>query len=112
MLLPKDLVAASAAPIILSILSHQESYGYAIIKRVQEVSGNQIDWTEGMLYPVLHRMESAALITASWRVSESGRRRKYYRITQAGRDECRLLRTQWHIVHQALQTLEREGGNV
>jgi DNA-binding PadR family transcriptional regulator len=106
MVLPKDLVAASAAPIILSILKHRDNYGYAIIKRVQEVSGDQIAWTEGMLYPVLHRMESAGFITSDWRVSENGRRRKYYQITDSGRSECDLLRSQWHVVHHALQVLD------
>lgn len=106
MVLPKDLVAASTAPIILSILKRGDSYGYAIIKCVQEVSGNQIAWTEGMLYPVLHRMESSGFITASWRVSGNGRKRKYYHITDSGRAEYDLLRAQWHVVHHALQVLD------
>ena len=53
----KDLVAASAAPLVLSILSEGESYGYAILKRVGELSGGELEWTDGMLYPVLHRLE-------------------------------------------------------
>ena len=53
----KDLVAASATPLVLSILSEGESYGYAIIKRVDELSGGELQWTDGMLYPVLHRLE-------------------------------------------------------
>ena len=53
----KDLVAASAAPLVLAILAEGDSYGYAIIKRVSELSGGHLRWTDGMLYPVLHRLD-------------------------------------------------------
>ena len=71
--LDKDLVAASAAPLVLAILSEDESYGYAIRKRVGELSGGEIEWTDGMLYPVLHRLERNAYIEARWGTSETGR---------------------------------------
>ena len=64
--LGKDLVAASATPLILGILSEGESYGYAIIKRVAELSGGELQWTDGMLYPVLHRLERNGWVEASW----------------------------------------------
>ena len=83
----KDLVAASATPLVLAILREGESYGYAIIKRVEELSGGELQWTDGMLYPVLHRLERNALVEASWGESESGRRRKYYRLTDKGSEE-------------------------
>ena len=70
----KDLVAASATPLILSILNEGESYGYAIMKRVRELSGGRMQWTDGMLYPVLHRLERQGLIKSFERVSEAGRR--------------------------------------
>ena len=108
MLLPKDLVAASATPIILAILQSQDSYGYAIIRKVQEISDNQIAWTDGMLYPVLHRLETAALIESYWQQAENGRRRKYYHITDAGNEECSLLKRQWSVVQQALDRLVQE----
>ena len=53
----KDLVAASATPMVLGILAEGESYGYAILKRINELSGGELDWTEGLLYPLLHRLE-------------------------------------------------------
>ena len=62
----KDLVAASATPLVLAILSDGESYGYAIIKRVDELSGGELQWTDGMLYPVLHRLERNGYVKASW----------------------------------------------
>ncbi len=98
----KDLVAASATPLVLAILSEGESYGYAIIKRVDELSGGELRWTDGMLYPVLHRLERNGLVKATWGESESGRRRKYYRITDQGRDELANQRRQWRIVNEAL----------
>ena len=78
MAVSKDLVAASATPLILSILSDGESYGYAIIKRVHELSGGQLQWSDGMLYPVLHRLVKQKLIQCRWWESETGRKRKYY----------------------------------
>lgn len=108
MLLPKDLVAASATPIILSLLKREDSYGYAIIQKVQEISDSQIAWTEGMLYPVLHRLESLGFVESYWHGTEGTRKRKYYRITEAGHTEYDLLRAQWSVVLKALEVLERE----
>jgi len=105
--IPKDLVAASATPIILAILRRGDSYGYAIIREVREVSGDRIQWTDGMLYPVLHRLEAAGFVKSTWKIAENGRRRKYYRITLEGEAELERLREQWDVVHDALQRLAR-----
>ena len=99
----KDLVAASATPLILGILSEGESYGYAIIKRVAELSGGELQWTDGMLYPVLHRLERNGFVKAVWGSSESGRQRKYYRVTESGEDELASQRRQWQVVDSALR---------
>jgi PadR family transcriptional regulator, regulatory protein PadR len=99
----KDLVAASATPLVLAILSEGESYGYAIIKRVDELSGGEMQWTDGMLYPVLHRLERNGLVKASWGRSELGRRRKYYRITDQGLEELVNQRRQWNVVNETLR---------
>jgi DNA-binding PadR family transcriptional regulator len=99
----KDLVAASATPLILALLSEGESYGYAIIKRVSELSGGELQWTDGMLYPVLHRLERNGHITGHWGRSESGRRRKYYRLTGRGEDELARQRRQWQVVDSTLR---------
>jgi len=101
----KDLVAASATPIVLSLLRGGDSYGYAIIRRVREVSGERIAWTDGMLYPVLHRLEAAGFVRSTWRVADTGRRRKYYSITLEGNVELKRLKEQWDVVHKALQRL-------
>ena len=108
MIMSKELTAATAVPIILAILQLESSYGYAIIQRVREISNNEITWSDGMLYPVLHRLEAAQLITSYWKSSESKRRRKYYRITEAGNRELELIKSQWSMVQLALDNLEKE----
>jgi len=105
----KDLVAASATPIVLSLLRQGDSYGYAIIRKVREVSGERIAWTDGMLYPVLHRLEAAGFVRSTWKTAESGRRRKYYHITREGEAELARLKEQWDVVHSALQRLAEPG---
>src|SRR3954469_1572935 len=101
--LGKDLVAASATPLVLAILAEGDSYGYAIIKRVTELSGGHVQWTDGMLYPVLHRLERQGYVAARWDASDSGRRRKYYRITKEGRAELAAQRQQWKAVDGTLR---------
>ena len=96
--LAKDLVAASAAPLVLSILSEGESYGYAIIQRVRELSSDQIRWTDGMLYPVLHRLEAQGHITSRWKTADTGRKRKYYSIKRQGRQTLEDHKAQWRLI--------------
>ena len=99
----KDLVAASATPLVLAILAEGESYGYAILKRVAELSGGELRWTDGMLYPVLHRLERLGWIEGRWGVSESGRRRKYYRTTPGGEAQLAARRREWQVVDRTLR---------
>jgi DNA-binding PadR family transcriptional regulator len=99
----KDLIAASSTPIVLAILAEEDSYGYKIIKRVRELSGGRIEWTDGMLYPVLHRLERLGHIDARWQVADSGRRRKYYSITSQGRAQLAEERRQWQAVDATLR---------
>lgn len=99
----KDLTAASSTPIVLAILAEGDSYGYAILKRVQELSGGRLQWTDGMLYPVLHRLERLGHVEAHWETADSGRRRKYYRITSGGRDQLAEERRQWQAVDATLR---------
>jgi DNA-binding PadR family transcriptional regulator len=103
--LGKDLVAASAAPLVLSLLAEGESYGYAIIRRVRELSGGQMRWTDGMLYPVLHRLEAQGAITSKWKTADTGRRRKYYSIKRQGRAALEDHKAQWRLVNGALTTV-------
>ena len=99
----KDLVAASSTPIVLSILNEGDSYGYAILKRVRELSDGRMEWTDGMLYPVLHRLERLGHVGARWEIADSGRRRKYYRITADGHTRLLDERKQWQAVDATLR---------
>ena len=101
----KDLVAASSTPLVLAILAEGDSYGYAILQRVRELSGGELEWTDGMLYPVLHRLERSGLVESRWEKAESGRRRKYYRVTKAGREQLAEERRQWRTVDEALRKI-------
>ena len=101
----KDLVAAYATPLILAIVAESDTYGYAILKRVGELSRGRLQWTDGMLYPVLHRLEKYGHIDGEWGTSETGRRRKYYRITKKGLAELTEQRTQWQTVDAALRSI-------
>jgi DNA-binding PadR family transcriptional regulator len=105
MKIAKDLVAASAVPLVLSILAEGDSYGYAILQRVRELSGGELAWTDGMLYPVLHRLETQGLVRARWAQSPAGRRRRYYAITAAGRRALAGQKEQWLVVQATLSKL-------
>jgi DNA-binding PadR family transcriptional regulator len=101
----KDLIAASSTRLVLALLAQGDSYGYAILQRVRESSGGRIEWTDGMLYPLLHRLERLGHVKARWKVAESGRRRKYYRITSQGRARLAEERRQWQAVDATLRSV-------
>ena len=101
----KDLVAASATPLLLAILAEGDSYGYAIVKRMSELSGGELQWTDGMLYPVLHRLERQGYIKGKWAASDTGRKRKYYHLTGRGKAQLAEQRQQWQMVDTALRSI-------
>jgi len=103
----KDLIAASSTALVLAILAEGDSYGYAILKRVRELSGGHLAWTDGMLYPVLHRLERLGFIEARWETADSGRRRRYYRLRSRGRTQLAEERRQWQVVDEALRGIWR-----
>ncbi len=102
MAVSKDLVAASATPLILAILRRGPSYGYAIIQEVEALSEGQLRWADGMLYPVLHRLETQGYVESYWEAAESGRRRKYYRLREEGATELERVKADWLAVHETL----------
>lgn len=102
MRIDKDLVAASATPLVLGILADGDSYGYAILKRVRELSGGRMQWHDGMLYPLLHRLERLGYVSTRWGTSSGGRKRKHYSLTASGRAALDERRKQWDVVADAL----------
>ena len=109
MKISKDLNAASASAIVLGILQTGESYGYAIVQKVRELSGGEVEWTDGMLYPILHRLEADGLIGARWGESETGRKRKYYQLTAQAQPVMEDDRRQWQTVNAILHGLWSTG---
>ena len=112
MRIDKVLVAASATPLVLAILAEGESYGYAILKRVRELSGGELEWTDGMLYPLLHRLGRLGYVTTEWRTPPEGRRRRYYVLTDDGRAALAEQQRQWVTVTQALGDVWRGPGRL
>jgi PadR family transcriptional regulator PadR len=104
------LVAASAKPIILSLLLSGESYGYQILQRVRRVSGGKMKWSSAMLYPVLRRLEKEGLVRSEWRLSEEHRMRRYYSLTARGRKELAAEKERWRGVQTALGKLWAPAG--
>jgi PadR family transcriptional regulator, regulatory protein PadR len=101
-MLGKDLIAASSKPMVLSILADGKAYGYEIIQRVRELSGGHIEWSEGTLYPLLHRLEREGLVGSEWREAETGRTRKYYFLKGEGRKTLKGEQQNWMRVHDTL----------
>lgn len=99
----RPLIAASSVPLVLSILQEGPSYGYRLIQRARELSGGALEWSEGMLYPVLHRLEAQGLVSSRWERGESGRRRKVYRLAASGRRELAEQRRHWTLIDATLR---------
>ena len=109
MQIDKDLVAAAATPLVLGILTEGESYGYAILKRVRDLSEGELEWTDGMLYPLLHRLDRLGFVTTEWQTPPEGRRRKYYAITDDGHAALAEHKRQWVTVARALGDVWKSG---
>ncbi|MEQ9105444.1 MAG: PadR family transcriptional regulator [Rhodothermales bacterium] len=104
-MISKELIGASARPLLLTILARGESYGYAILQQVHDLSGGTIEWKDGTLYPVLHRLEDEGLIASTWKTPAGQRRRKYYHLTPAGQRALAHERRQWLQVDSVLAML-------
>jgi DNA-binding PadR family transcriptional regulator len=105
-LISKDLIAASSRPLILSLLSKNESYGYEIIKNIQNLSNSEIIWKDGMLYPVLKKLCENGLVESEWKIVDC-RKRKYYKITILGLESLEAEKSQWQIVNTTLNNIWR-----
>jgi DNA-binding PadR family transcriptional regulator len=98
----KELMGASTVLLVLGILAQKASYGYEIVKHINDRAQGLLVWREGTLYPVLHKLEKLGQVRAQWQESESGRQRKYYFITAAGRAALRKDLKQWSGVNQLI----------
>ncbi len=104
-MLPKKLVAATAEPLVLSLLARGPHYGYELIQEMASRSGGRVAWKANRLYPLLHDLENRGLVTAQWQEQPNGRQRKYYHLTPAGEQAVASVRSDWFAFHQLLCTL-------
>lgn len=101
----KELIGASAAPLILSILRSGDSYGYEIVQRVKEQTGGKVSWNEASIYPVLKKLENSGMIKSYWKVNETERPRKYYTLLTDGNVQLEHNKQEWELIHSVFQNL-------
>jgi PadR family transcriptional regulator PadR len=103
-----DLLPGTLGLLILRTLQHTEQlHGWAISERIQEISEDVLQINQGSLYPALHRLEHQGWIDAEWRVSELGRRAKYYRLTASGRRQLAVEASDWERMTTAIGRVMR-----
>jgi PadR family transcriptional regulator PadR len=102
-----DMRTGSTTVMVLRLLAEQPMYGYQIVKELQARSGGYFDLEQGTLYPALHRLEKDGLVTSRWEVIADGPSRKYYHITESGRQDLKKSARQWReFSRQLLNLLE------
>lgn len=101
----KELVGASTGLLILTVLARHASYGYQIIKEMNDEAGDLFTWREGTIYPILHKFEKDGLVRAQWQQADTGRERKYYYITAKGRDALKSGAREWSAFHEMIMRL-------
>lgn len=99
---PSDLIHGTLDLLILNTLSLQPQHGWALAKRIQQVSNEVLQISQGALYPALHRLEQQGWIKADWRVTEGGRDAKFYTLTRAGRTQLQKELAQWNRLSNAI----------
>ena len=105
---PSDLVQGTLDLLILKTLSIEPRHGWAIAKRIQQMSGEALQVQQGSLYPALHRLEQQAWIKAKWDESETGRQAKFYSLTAAGRKQLESETANWNRLSQAINIIIQE----
>ena len=106
-----ELVKGTLSLLILSLLTRTSMYGYEIAATVHRDTDGAFTWREGSLYPSLHKMQADGLIVGAWEEKETGRRRRYYRITAKGRAALREKIKAWKTLSQAVnRILEKSDG--
>lgn len=103
----KELTKGSSALLVLSVLEKEDLYGYMIIKRIAEKSGNVFMFKEGTLYPILHGFESSGYVKSYWTEGET-RKRKYYKITDKGRKALVKASAEWDTYSDAVNRVVKD----
>jgi transcriptional regulator len=102
---PNDLVQGTLDLLILKTLLPQAMHGWAIAKRIQQISGEVLQVQQGSLYPALHRLEQQGWVTAEWAASETGRQAKFYSLTTAGRGQLESETANWNRLSAAIDLI-------
>lgn len=110
--LSKQALDGNVESLLLGILESGPSYGYAIVKDLNDRAEGILQLGEGTIYPVLHRMEDKKLIAAKWRLAENGRRRKYYRLTPKGHGALAAGREQWRVLSAVMAKVVGPAGKL
>jgi PadR family transcriptional regulator PadR len=104
----RELKRGSLELIVLHLLASGEAYGYEIVSKLTTETNGALEVTDGTLYPVLYRLERAGSVTVRWETPERGVPRKYYRLTDAGREELARLSHEWTTFAKAMSKLLRQ----
>ena len=99
----KELLKGSTVTLVLSVLSRQDMYGYGMIKEIEKKSSGVFELREGTLYPILHSLEAEGMVESYWEKAETGRNRKYYKITAKGKNHLEKSKREWNVFSQALE---------
>jgi DNA-binding PadR family transcriptional regulator len=105
--LPKELFRAQSNVILVNVLAQGDNYVYGIIKQVREASNGEFELNEATLYSIFRRLEKEGIITSYWGDESQGGRRKYYRLTDLGRENMRLAVESWTKVQKIIENLEK-----
>jgi transcriptional regulator len=104
---PSDLIQGTLDLLILRTISVEPKHGWAIAKRIEEVSNEALLVSQGALYPALHRLEQQGWVRAEWRGSDTGREAKFYALTRAGRKQLEKELAQWERLSKAVALVIR-----
>src|SRR5437899_4211981 len=104
---PNDLVQGTLDLLILKIISLEPKHGWAVAKRIQQVSKEALQVQQGSLYPALYRLEHQGWIKAEWRETETGRQAKFYSLTRAGRRQFEKELASWDRLSNAINLVVR-----
>jgi PadR family transcriptional regulator, regulatory protein PadR len=105
----RDVLKGSSNYLLLSLLEQQPMYGYQIVKELEARSQGYFVFKEGTLYPALHRLEKAGLVSGNWQLLPNGRSRRYYSITARGRAKLAMEKTQWQDFLKAVRLILQPG---
>jgi PadR family transcriptional regulator PadR len=102
---PSDLVQGTLDLLILKTISLERKHGWAIAKRIQQISGAVLQVQQGLLYPALHRLEQRGWIKAKWAETETGRQAKFYSLTAAWRGQLEKEAANWSRLSSAINVV-------